>query len=290
MESGAHPPVTQELRRLLSAGRPARALGAHDALTAVLAERAGFDVVWASSFTVSASRGLPDLSLLTMTDQLLAAQTMASACRAPVLADCDTGFGGCLNVAHTIRMYEQVGVAGVCIEDKQFPKTNSFISGRQELLDADSFARKVEVAKRAQLDESFVVVARTEALVCGRGVDEALARADCYMRAGADAILVHSKDQRPDEVERFLERWHGKCPVAVVPTTYPSWSLEEAERAGASLVIYANQALRAAVRAMSTAMRVIYEDGCSAAIEADIASIGEIFDLEALDDWLALDA
>src|SRR5256714_15508226 len=115
------------LRARLSEPEVIRVSGAHDALSALVAEEVGFDAVWASSLTISASRGLPDMSLLTMTDYLQAAAHMNDACGCPVIADCDTGFGNALNVAYMVRQYEAAGVAAVCIEDKVFPKRNSFM-------------------------------------------------------------------------------------------------------------------------------------------------------------------
>jgi phosphoenolpyruvate phosphomutase len=277
------------LRNLLRRAEIARSAGAYDALSAVLVERAGFDCVWASSFTISASACLPDLSLLTMTDYLQAAAPMVAACSVPVLADCDTGFGGSLNVAHTVRSYERTGVAGICIEDKNFPKTNSFVEHGQELAPVDEFARKIEVAKETQTDPDFVVVARTEALICGRSVDEALERGERYVDAGADALLVHSKRPDPSEITSFLRHWEGRAPVVVVPTTYHGWTAGEASAAGAAMVIYANHALRAAVRAIAETLRRIWEDGCSSEVQPQIASVDEIFELVRLDDWLALD-
>jgi phosphoenolpyruvate phosphomutase len=277
------------LRDLLTTANGARAAGAYDGLSAKLIERAGFEAVWASSFTISASRGLPDMSLLTMTEYLDATCHMVNACDIPVLADCDTGFGSAVNVAHMVKRYESAGVAGVCIEDKVFPKTNSFIGERQELVSCDQFMRKIEVGKESQSDPDFVIVGRTEALICGLGLEEALYRARRYVEAGADAILVHSKRSSPQEINEFLGCWDGVVPVVVVPTTYYSWSIEEAFEAGASMVIYANQALRAAVAALREALEAIERTGSSVAVEASIAPIGEVFELQGVEEWMELD-
>jgi phosphoenolpyruvate phosphomutase len=281
--------MPMRLREILRSSRTGRAAGAYDALSAKLVERAGFDAVWASSFTISASRGLPDMSLLTMTDYLEATSHMVSTCDIPILADCDTGFGTAVNVAHMVRSYEAAGVGGVCIEDKVFPKTNSFVGERQMLVPTEQFARKIAVAKATQDNPDFVVVARTEALICGLGIDEALDRARRYAEAGADAILIHSKQRRADEIVQFLGRWDFEVPVVVVPTTYYSWGLDEASRAGADLVIYANQALRAAVSALADTLGLILRTGSSVAVESNIASLQEVFDLQQLEEWLVFD-
>ena len=277
------------LRELLASDEIACASGAHDVLSALVAERVGFDAVWASGFAISAAQGLPDLGLLSMTEHLRVAAAMALACRIPVLADCDTGFGGVLNVVHTVRSYEAAGVAGICIEDKTFPKRNSFLDTDQDLLPATEFAQRLGIAKAAQRDEDFVVVARTEALICGENVDDALERAALYADAGADAILVHSRDSEPTEVAAFLGGWDRDLPVIVVPTSYYSWTAGAAGRAGAALVVYANQALRASVHAMEDSLRRVLESGSSAAVEDEIADLDEVFRLTQVGEWLALE-
>ncbi|MET0416151.1 MAG: isocitrate lyase/phosphoenolpyruvate mutase family protein [Actinoplanes sp.] len=279
-------PQTRTLRDALAAGEVTRAFGAHDALSAAIASRAGFEAIWASGFGVSATLGLPDLSLASMSDQLAAAARMAAVCEAPVLADVDSGFGGRLNVAHTVEMYERAGVAGVCIEDKEFPKTNSFVPHRQQLLSAHESAVRVEVARQARRDEEFVVVARTEALICGQGVDEALRRAHEYVDAGADAILVHSQSPRPDQIVAFLRAWQHRAAVVVAPTTYYTWPAKEAGEAGVSMVIYANQGLRAAVRGVTDTVQEILRSGSSATVEPRIASLGDVFEATGLQAWL----
>lgn len=274
------------LRELLASGDLVRVAGAHDGLGAALIAEAGFDAVWASSFEVSAARALPDASLLTMTDYLQTAIHLDRACDLPVIADCDTGFGNALNVAHLVAEYEAAGIAAVCIEDKIFPKVNSFAGRGQDLVPVDEFAHKVEVARRVARD--LVVIARTEAFIAGFGADEALRRAAAYADAGADALLVHSKSSTPDEVLEFLAGWDRPAPVVVVPTTYSSWHADDAHKAGVRVVIYANHGIRAKVTAMREVLRVINQQGRSDGIEDSIASMRDIFALQRLDDWMAL--
>ena len=293
---GAVPPnprvgrhASSELRRLMERPQIARAAGAYDALSAVMIDRAGFDAVWASSFAIAASRGLPDISLLTMTDYLTATAHMVEACGVPVLADCDTGFGSAVNFAYTVQRFEAAGVGGVCIEDKIFPKTNSFLGDRQQMLSAEEFSHKIHVGKAAQRDPDFTIIARTEALICGESVDDALQRARRYAGSGADGILIHSKRDEPSEVVDFLAAWDLDVPVVVVPTTYYSLNVEAAERAGAAVVIYANHALRAAVAAVTDALGAIVQSGSSEPVERDIATLPHLFELQRVGDWLALD-
>lgn len=279
-----------QLRSLLNGSGVIRVAGAHDALSALVAENAGFDAIWASSLAISAARGLPDMSLLTMTDYLQAASYINDVCGCPVIADCDTGFGNTTNVAYMVRQYEGAGVAAVCIEDKVFPKRNSFVEADQVLEDAKIFARKIEIAKQTQRTSDFIVIARTEAAIAGAGVPEALRRAHLYTDAGADAILMHSKSSEPDEVLTFLAQWRRRAPVVVVPTTYHDWHVHDAAQAGVTMVIYANQALRAAVRSMQRTLCQVLDAGSSTPVEDEIAPMDDIFRLQRVDEWLALEA
>jgi phosphoenolpyruvate phosphomutase len=271
---------TTTLRRALDGDRPVRVVGAHDAVTAILAERHGFDGLWASGLGISTAHGIPDTSILTMTELLDAAIVMERASSLPVIADCDTGFGGIDNVVRMVRLYERAGIAAVCIEDKQFPKRNSFLEGH-ELADPDEFAARIAAAKETQVDPDFVVIARLESLIAGAGLDDALARASAYADAGADAILVHSKARSPDEVLAFARRWRAleRTPLVAVPTTYYTVSAGTLAAAGYRVVIYANQALRAAIAAVDSALGSLAEHDSSDHLEERVASIQDVFDL-----------
>src|SRR5438552_8849052 len=184
-----------ESRRLLLRGPGVvLAAGAHDALSAKLAEEAGFDAIWASGFGISAVQAVPDANILTLTETLEAVRHIVDAVRIPVVADCDNGYGNAINVMRTVGEFERAGAAGICIEDNDFPKRCSFYAGvRRDLVAVDEHARKIEAATEDRRNHAFAVVARTEALIAGLGIDEALARARAYAAAGADAVLVHSK-------------------------------------------------------------------------------------------------
>jgi len=226
--------------------------GAFDAMSAKLVEINGFDAIWAGSFAISATHALPDASILTMTEFLSVAANMVESCKIPVIADCDTGFGGPSNVSHMIKKYENSGIAGVSIEDKIFPKQNSLLeNGKNELASEKDFVAKIIAARESKQNQEFMVIARTEALIAGLGVDEALKRANAYEKAGADAILIHSKKTDPSEVFEFSDLWNGNIPLVVVPTSYPSVSLDELITHKIKMVIYANQSLRAAHVAIS---------------------------------------
>lgn len=168
-------------------------IGAHNPLGARLAEEAGFDGIWASGFELSAAMGVPDASIVTMTQHLDMTRFMDAAIGIPVVADIDTGFGNATNVIHATRQYEAAGVAALVIEDKTFPKDTSLLAGgRQELVRVAEFEGKIAAAVATRRDPDLLVIARTEALIAGLGQEEALMRARAYEKAGADAILIHS--------------------------------------------------------------------------------------------------
>ena len=272
----------QIFRQAFLSDRPVVAMGGHDGLSAKLAEEAGFGAVWASGLEISTSAGVPDANILTMTEFLRAAREMNEATRLPIVVDCDTGFGNSNNVIHMVRQYEASGVAAVCIEDKLFPKVNSFVPGRQELAPAWEFAGKIMAAKNSQQTEDFVVIARLEALIAGASVDEALRRAEIYHRAGADMLLIHSKSKTPDVILEFLKRWDRQSPIAVVPTTFPQLTVEDWRSVGVNLVIFANHGLRAAIKAVQETYSKIIAAGSTLPVEQEIAPMSKVFELQGM--------
>jgi phosphoenolpyruvate phosphomutase len=275
-------------RSIVATGELVRVAGAHSALGGIIAQEAGFQAIWASSLEISASRGLPDASLLTMTDYLQAAASIQRSVGIPVVADCDSGFGNNLNVAYMVQEYEAAGITAISIEDKTFPKMNSFVAVDQALLDTEAFAGKVRVAKAAQRTAEFFVIARTEALIAGLDVSAALARCHAYADAGADAVLIHSKATTNEQVLEFLEQWGGRCPVVIVPTTYPDWHADDVAKAGVSVVIYANQGLRATIACLRETYSTILEQGQSVGLEPRMAKVDDVFALQRVADWLRL--
>jgi phosphoenolpyruvate phosphomutase len=272
-----------QLRKGLEDG-PVVTIGAHDAMSAQLVEGAGFDAVWVSGFGVSTmAHALPDLNLVTMTEALQAAVRIDAATSLPVVADCDNGFGGFGNVVRTVREYERAGIAGVCIEDNLFPKRNSLLdkSVRRDLIPADEQARRLRAAKEAQDTETFVLIARVEALIAGHGVDAACERATAYADAGADAILIHSRDKTLSEINQFLDTWTGmgSVPLVAVPTLFPTFTAEELRSKGFNMVIFANHPMRAAIRAMEDTLGKIAEHRRVDVIDDEIAPLDHVFGL-----------
>ena len=255
--------------------------GAFDAMSAKLVEFHGFDAIWAGSFAISATHAVPDASILTMTEFFDAASNMAEACKIPVIADCDTGYGGPSNVSHLVKKYENAGIAAICIEDKVFPKQNSLLeNGQNNLISEKDFVAKIIAGKEAKQDKNFMVIARIEALISGAGMDEALKRATAYENAGADAILIHSKQKTPDEIFEFTDSWKGSSPIIVIPTTYDSVSIDELILHEIKAVIYANQTLRAAHSSMSKILKQMINSNRLTDVKEKISSMEDIFELQ----------
>jgi len=255
--------------------------GAFDAMSAKLVETCGFDAIWAGSFAISATHALPDASILTMTEFLNVASNMEEACSIPIIADCDTGFGGPSNVSHMIKKYERAGIAAVCIEDKTFPKQNSFLeNSKQELLPEKEFVSKIIAGKEAKENPNFMLIARTEALISGMGMKEAIKRASAYERAGADAILIHSKRDSPEEVFEFSESWGGTLPLVVVPTSFPTVKLDELISHKIKMIIYANQTLRATHAVILKVLEQLKNSTSINDISVDMTTMQEIFLLQ----------
>jgi phosphoenolpyruvate phosphomutase len=256
-------------------------VGAHDALSARLIERAGFDGIWAGGFAISASmKCIPDASFIDSSEQLAIERNIVEAVSIPVIADCDTGYGNALNVMRTVNDRERAGVAGICIEDNVYPKRCSFYAGvRRELIPIEDHCSKIKAAKAAQIFPEFVIIARTEALIAGWGQEEALKRAEAYAEAGADAVLIHSKSKKFDELRAVYKAWSGRVPLVVVPTIFDQTTAAEMEEAGAKIIIYANQPVRAAIRAMRDTLDLIKKDTRPGAANDIIVPLHEVYDI-----------
>jgi phosphoenolpyruvate phosphomutase len=252
---------------------------AHDGLSAKIVEEAGFKGIWASGLSMATALGVRDSNEASWTQVLEILEFMADASRIPILVDGDTGYGNFNNMRRLVAKLCQRGIAGVCIEDKLFPKTNSFIGDGQPLADIDEFCGKIKAGKDSQSDPEFCIVARIEALISGWGLDEALRRGEAYHQAGADAILVHSKQSAADEIIAFLREWQGRCPVVIVPTTYYGTPTQRFREAGVSTIIWANHTLRASINAMREVTRQIHDEQSVVGVEGRIATMRDVFDL-----------
>jgi phosphoenolpyruvate phosphomutase len=253
---------------------------ASNALSAKIVEEAGFKAIWASGLTMCASQGLRDCNEASWTELLAIAECMADVTSVPILFDADTGYGNFNNVRRLVKKLEQIDIAGMCIEDKKFPKSNSLIDAWQELITIEEFSGKIKAAKDVQSKKDFVVVARTEALIVGATVGEALARADAYRLAGADAIVLHNKSTSIESVEIFCREWANRLPIVLIPTTYFKDLKSKIDVIEPSLIVFANHTLRAAVKAMKSVAQKLHETLDLQSIEDNIDPLEEIFRLQ----------
>ena len=278
---------TQRLRQLLESPELSFLMESHDGLSSRIAEETGFEGIWASGLCMSASLGVRDSNEASWTQVLEVLEFMSDATSIPILIDGDTGYGNFNNMRRLVRKLEQRGIAGVCIEDKLFPKTNSFIRGEtQTLADIDEFCGKIRAGKDTQHDDDFCIVARTEGFIAGCGLEETLKRAEAYRKAGADGILIHSKANGPGEVVAFATEWANRSPLLIVPTTYYSAPVELFQQHKISVVIWANHLLRGAVAAMKKVARTIFEQESIVNVEDQVTGLPEIFRLQGVSELL----
>lgn len=250
---------------------------AHNGLSAKLVEEAGFEAIWASGLTMSASLGLRDCNEASWTQITDILEYMNNATHLPIMVDGDTGYGNFNSVRTLVKKLCQMDIAAVCLEDKIFPKTNSFINRNQTLADIDEFCGKIKAGKDSQTNPDFSIIARVEALIAGIGMPEALKRAEAYYAAGADAILIHSKKSNADEILEFARLWKNRCPLVIVPTKYYRTPTKTFKDAKISMVIWANHALRASIQAMRDVMKQIKNEETLLNIEPRIATVDDIF-------------
>lgn len=278
---------SSQLRAILQSGNTEFIMEAHNGLSARIVEEAGFKGIWASGLALSAQHAVRDNNELSWTQVVDTLEFMSDATRIPILLDGDTGYGDFNNMRRLVSKLETRDIAGVCIEDKLFPKTNSFIQGeRQPLEEIATFCGKIQAGKEAQQDEDFCIVARVEAFIAGWGLDEALRRAEAYRQAGADAILIHSKLSKPDEILQFAREWANRGPLVIVPTKYYATPTEVFRQHKISLVIWANHLIRTAISAMQATARQIHDEETLLDVEGQVATVAEIFRLQGADELL----
>lgn len=272
---------TTQLKKMLHSNELEFLMEAHSGLSAKIVEEAGFKGIWGSGLSISASLGVRDSNEASWTQVLDVCEYMSDASSLPILLDADTGYGNFNNARRLVRKLEERGVAGACMEDKLFPKTNSLLDGRaQPLADVEEFALKIKACKDTQKDPDFCIVARVEAFIAGWGLEEALKRSHAYADAGADAILMHSKLKEPSEIKSFLDAWNNKTPVVIVPTNYYQTPTDDFRDWGVSTVIWANHNIRASIDAIQKTTNTIYKEQSLKSIEPNVVTVKEIFRLQ----------
>lgn len=292
-EIGTTPDVRRaSLRRMLNARPILRFLDLHNALSGLIIEKVGidtptgrkeFDGMWASSLTDSTSKGKPDIEAVDTTARMTTLNEVLEVTTKPIIYDGDTG-GKPEHFAFTVRTLERYGVSAVVIEDKTGLKKNSLFGTEVEQTQdsIDAFSDKIRVGKSSQQTDDFMIIARLESLILGKGVDHALERAVAFIAAGADGIMIHARDKDPAEVFEFCHRYNAlpnRKPLVAVPTSYNHVTEAELAACGVNVVIYANHLLRSAYPAMTETARAILEHGRSAECDARLMPIKDILEL-----------
>ena len=286
-----------KLKALLSEREIVRVLEAHNGLSGIIANNAciegqsnqvpvqrEFDAIWESSLTDSASKGHPDIEVVSFDSRLQSINEILAVTHKPMIVDGDTG-GDANNFEYMVTKLERAGVSAVIIEDKVFPKRNSLEPGVQQILEEpEIFSQKIQRGKSAQISTDFMIIARLESLIAGKSVDDALFRAQIYLEAGADGVMIHSKEKDPAQIMEFAKHYQKmtqkincKKPMVCVPTTYNTLTEDELRAAGFSIVIYANHLLRSANKAMEETARTILLNQRSFEVDPICSSVREIF-------------
>ena len=282
----------QRLRYLIAHKPIVRILEAHNALSALIAENlevksngnsVSFDGVWSSSLTDSTAKGKPDIEAIDMTSRINMVNDIFEVTTKPMIFDADTG-GKTEHFEFTVKSLERVGVSAVVIEDKTGLKKNSLLGNevKQTQDSIENFCNKISSGKAAQISDDFMIIARVESLILEAGMDDAITRAEAYVAAGADGIMIHSRNKDPGEIIEFMKRFRSsdkETPVVVVPTSFNAVTIEEFIDLGVNVVISANHMLRAAYPAMVKVATSILENGRSLEAEPDCMSIKEILEI-----------
>lgn len=275
---------TTQFKALLTSKNLKFIMEAHNGLSAKIVEEAGFEGIWGSGLCISAAMGVRDNNEASWTQVLDVLEFMSDATSIPILLDGDTGYGNFNNMRRLVKKLEQRSIAAVCIEDKIFPKTNSFLEGNQPLADINEFCGKIKAGKDTQSDSDFCIIARIESFITGWGLSETLKRAEAYEKAGADALLIHSKLSEPSEILAFMKEWQDRCPVVIVPTMYYNTPTEVFEKAGVSMIIWANHLLRSATKSMQATAARIFKDRSLMNVEKEIVPVKELFRIHDVDE------
>jgi phosphoenolpyruvate phosphomutase len=268
-----------------------RILEAHNALSALIAENTvvkrngkdvSFDGIWSSSLTDSTAKGKPDIEAIDMTSRINAVNDVFEVTTKPMIFDADTG-GKTEHFEFTVKSLERTGVSAVVIEDKTGLKKNSLFGNdvTQTQDSIENFCEKISRGKASQISDDFMIIARIESLILEAGMEDALIRADAYIKAGADGIMIHSRHKDPAEIMEFMQKFRATdsiTPVVVVPTSFNSVTVEEFIEMGVNVVVTANHMLRSAYPAMLNVAKSVLENGRSLEAEPDCMSIKEILE------------
>lgn len=263
-------------------GRFQTGIGVYDGLSALLAEKWKFDFVWVSSFCCSAALGLADAGIIGPDEILNVVRCARRSVRLPIVVDLDSGYGDVVKVCHVVEAMARAGTAALCIEDNPVSKRCSLYDGyERKLVTIEEHVARVRAARVGveAADSHSRIIARTEALVAGLGVSEALKRATAYVDAGADAVFIQSLDATGNEVLSFGREWKRRTPVFIAPTRLPRITKKEFARSGISHSIFANQGLRAAHAAMDRIFGILAQSESAEAVTGDISEVAKVASL-----------
>lgn len=280
------------LRKILDMKPLLTAIEAHSGITGLLAEKTTvvengktyqFDAMWVSSLCDSTAKGKPDIELVDMSSRLKTIDEIMEVTTKPIILDGDTG-GLTEHFVYTVRTLERMGVSAVIIEDKKGLKKNSLFGNevKQTQATIEEFSEKIASGKRAQKTQDFMIIARIESLILEKGMKDALERADAFVKAGADGIMIHSRKKDPGEIFEFVEKYRAtdkNTPIIVVPTSFNQVTEEEFRNRGVNIVIYANQLTRSGFPAMQNAARTILQNHRAKEADDMCMSIKEILTL-----------
>lgn len=280
------------LRRLIAAKPITRILEAHSGLSGLIIENLSvetdkgvrsFDGMWSSSLTDSTSKGKPDIEAVDLTTRLQSLTDILECTTKPIIFDGDTG-GKTEHFVFTVRTLERNGISAVIIEDKIGLKKNSLF-GTDAIQTQDTiegFCSKIKAGKQAQVTKDFMIISRCESLIAGKSVEDALERCFAYVDAGADGIMIHSKNKSGEDIKEFCQKFRAKdttTPIVVVPTTYNQFTEEELHSWGINIVIYANHMLRASYPAMYKVAQTILQNSRSLETDDMCMPIKQILEL-----------
>ena len=252
-------------------------VSAHNGLTAKIVEKIGFDAIWASGFEISATLGLPDNGEITLTEMSNIVNQINEHCSLPIIVDCDEGYGGLHNAKRTAIEMQKAGASAICIEDNVFPKKHSFWAKGQKLATKEFHGSKIKIIKDYCPD--LIVIARTEALIRGQGIEEAIKRTVYYKECGADVILIHSRDNTDKEAKEIIRNWKLDVPLMSIPTKFPFMTNKELFELGYKIVIWANHTLRLSLKAITEGLSELKTKDNAKDIEYKLGSLDDIYNL-----------
>jgi phosphoenolpyruvate phosphomutase len=271
---------TESLKYLLENKRNLVVVSAGDAITAKLIEESEFDGIWVSGFEASARLGLVDNGCITMTEMLNTTKIIVDATSLPTIVDVDNGYGGLHNFIRTVKEFEKIGCSGICVEDNIFPKQNSLWGRKAPLLSMEEHGTKIRAGKDTQKTREFIIIARTEALIRGYGIREAIRRAYYYAECGADMVLIHSRESTGKEALEIPKHWESSIPLVIAPTKFPHLTNKQLFDAGFSMIVLANQTERVKIKAIRESLKIIKKHDCVYPIEKTLsATLDDMRDL-----------